>query len=978
LLLCLESLHGINLEEQFNKSNFLTSGVNEAIVLYLNVMVTCLGIKKKVITAFVKALNEISKQYDNICLTASKLIKHLVTPKITALTQCSFLIQFKEFAKSTDELLVKKLEEYGRTIITQLIVPIELYLKELSFDEASYNNILNKFQKDYANYKSNIQKLNATKEKLTQNIEKIKENIQKTSDDPNNFSKYESKLLGLRNEEEINNEAYINFYKGQRKYLEDFLDVTRRSTLAVKEKENHKLNEFKDNNLIVMKTQEKLFTQITEFLEFKNQIVCDKSTCLSCLKGVYNQLTPDQNAIQLPEDFFNNIIDSIANGQDIVVQNVYFLNKDEALAFKDFNITDILKEDELKFFKDKLNFLKQNQMKISMKNTEGNKKKYDGIFFIDEDEIVKSNYSCALSDKILLQGKLYLTSKKVVFYSWFNNSTLFGKTLIEIPNDDIVSYNKKGNIIFDNELVIKTKTASFTFASFIGREKCLMDMKELYTNANLNATELNIDGDNVLIDESKDAKSCIQVPVTFDDPPVLPLIDRRSSTSPVLESRRREIKLDQPVLNIIKPQIDESQVNLIGQIVTLGNKLKDTSLLPRLSEITKLRLNTFDNINKRKFLANFVNNRNVGELPLPFIYNSCYNPNINCPELGKDKSFVINYLEIPQNYNIVLNKLDEVNWPKLIPKYYSDKETSLSYFGTIEGLNDLISEFEGANYNQIEYKYIYTHPILKKKFMGPSKLDVDDHFKIYFISPLCLIVEIFSNMSGYMMMDTFYTVLQYRFETVISHDEITDSIKYNTTMSANFTVEFIKDNWFKNKVIDHSIIDVREFIETVMLGCFDKVFEKNKQQYKLMRENVKSKPRFLSDISFVDTNALQNILQAVVQPTEVQDGQQPQELLLIDSPVATFKQPEPKSIELISLQEDNEMAIIRMLGEFVQIAQSDRRIMISVFIILVIIVLRYFDMPMFILLVVNILGLLLIYNRLSQIDSRLSQIEKNK
>ena len=35
--------------------------------------------------------------------------------------------------------------------------------------------------------------------------------------------------------------------------------------------------------------------------------------------------------------------------------------------------------------------------------------------------------SCALSDKILLQGRVYITTKRICFYSSFNKKTLFGK-----------------------------------------------------------------------------------------------------------------------------------------------------------------------------------------------------------------------------------------------------------------------------------------------------------------------------------------------------------------------------------------------------------------------------------------------------------------------------------------------------------------------------------------------------------------------
>ena len=101
-------------------------------------------------------------------------------------------------------------------------------------------------------------------------------------------------------------------------------------------------------------------------------------------------------------------------------------------------------QDEIESYREKLRYLKQNLKKISIKNllNTNTKQKYDDVFYIDSGEIVLDDFSCALSDLILLQGKLFITDKKLVFYSWFNNTTLFGKTIMEIPLTDIIYLDK--------------------------------------------------------------------------------------------------------------------------------------------------------------------------------------------------------------------------------------------------------------------------------------------------------------------------------------------------------------------------------------------------------------------------------------------------------------------------------------------------------------------------------------------------------
>ncbi len=100
------------------------------------------------------------------------------------------------------------------------------------------------------------------------------------------------------------------------------------------------------------------------------------------------------------------------------------------------------------------------------------------------DPLIES-YTCAVSWKILLHGRMYLTKSKLCFHSLFNNSTLFGgETKIVIPLEDVVHIEKKKNaLIFNNSISVKTKTNEIFFTSFVYRdrafeqlEKCLKEV----------------------------------------------------------------------------------------------------------------------------------------------------------------------------------------------------------------------------------------------------------------------------------------------------------------------------------------------------------------------------------------------------------------------------------------------------------------------------------------------------------------------
>jgi hypothetical protein len=74
-------------------------------------------------------------------------------------------------------------------------------------------------------------------------------------------------------------------------------------------------------------------------------------------------------------------------------------------------------------------------------------------------EKVLESYACALSLKILIQGRLYVTTKRLLFHSYFNDKTLFGKeTKIQILFSDVSRVEKKTNaMVFDNSISVFTK-----------------------------------------------------------------------------------------------------------------------------------------------------------------------------------------------------------------------------------------------------------------------------------------------------------------------------------------------------------------------------------------------------------------------------------------------------------------------------------------------------------------------------------------
>lgn len=94
--------------------------------------------------------------------------------------------------------------------------------------------------------------------------------------------------------------------------------------------------------------------------------------------------------------------------------------------------------------------------------------------------VLIESFSCALSQKLLLQGRLYITNTHIVFHSYFNSSTIFGReTLVSIPLADIIKIEKRAVLFFDNSLCLLTKSGSFLFKSLYYREQAYATLENL-------------------------------------------------------------------------------------------------------------------------------------------------------------------------------------------------------------------------------------------------------------------------------------------------------------------------------------------------------------------------------------------------------------------------------------------------------------------------------------------------------------------
>ena len=98
-------------------------------------------------------------------------------------------------------------------------------------------------------------------------------------------------------------------------------------------------------------------------------------------------------------------------------------------------------------------------------------------FGLTQGEVIDAVFSCALSDKMLVQGKMFISNKKIGFHSYFNKHTFIGETKMIIPKNDIIRIEKRYNaLIFDNSIAIVTPRGELFFTSFVFRDKAYVSI----------------------------------------------------------------------------------------------------------------------------------------------------------------------------------------------------------------------------------------------------------------------------------------------------------------------------------------------------------------------------------------------------------------------------------------------------------------------------------------------------------------------
>lgn len=414
-------------------------------------------------------------------------------------------------------------------------------------------------------------------------------------------------------------------------------------------------------------------------------------------------------------------------------------------------------------------------------------------FQLEEGEEIQNNFYCAYASRILRQGKLYVTSKKLIFDSVFNASTVIGKggAKLFIPLRDITKIVKTTHLlIFDNSIEIHTSKAVLFFTSFINRDHCaqLINMSISKLSPEERALGSKNDGLNVNKGQIEDDDN--------DNNNQIPNEKMKLTRYPKLKLKR---------------------------IKAIAAMLKDIDFFNRLNQIHNARLEEFKSFSKDEFYLpqsefkeTFINEP-ISLAPPVVIANYLFNPNTPIDEFGHQKSFFESIFLDRKDTDLVLD-IDKDN--NEIPLFFSDLDYNLSLFGDFDRNELETFLLDIPNWAKVsKYRIQLVHPI-KKYFIGPDKVSLDDRYYVYYISPKCLVVDDLSYGFGFPFSDTFVSITQYRFHIDYEFNERKGRFQFKTKCTISFLVKFVKSCIFAGKIAESGYETACEGIKFYM---FEKI-----------------------------------------------------------------------------------------------------------------------------------------------------------
>ena len=261
-------------------------------------------------------------------------------------------------------------------------------------------------------------------------------------------------------------------------------------------------------------------------------------------------------------------------------------------------------------------------------------------------------------------------------------------------------------------------------------------------------------------------------------------------------------------LNNIDLKNPETKIQFTNHNISNYNMLKDINFFERLKSISEERYSSFiedyqkDNffMEKEQFENIFIDEKNINiKYPLTLIFHYIFNPKTILTESSKNFFETIFTKRGDQDYSMTYDENDLID----IPKYFNDFNYVNNLFNNFNknDLNLFLDEIKTWKKIFIfDQKFKYTI----KHFIRVKNMNMHDVARVYFISPLDLIVDYHSYGSNFPMADVFIAITQYRFHCDINFNKKKGKFEFITSCTIYNTIKLVKKTLLEKTIIKES------------------------------------------------------------------------------------------------------------------------------------------------------------------------------
>lgn len=709
-------------------------------------------------------------------LNALKEIIHLRKEILTSLEKFlnNISMNYETFISSSTK--GQKIYQFKASNCTQL--SSDDFFPHLMDFLYNLNNLLVKKAEEFVN-KNNLilPSLDGMIKELSNDECSIDNIVSKVEKEKENFNANLNKAT-KENSADLIDDCYNKFSDIAKEMENDISEVVKRFIEQGKSIEQLKKGSI-DN---ITKQLEKLFQFLVDFTGVSDSLL-NKNNTEELIKHIILSTIKNENVDKYIEYILKNIHLLVKNHQlDLLNEPIISIenniNKEETIKFE---VSKCLNENQVNTFNEKLKSYKEKNKKQIQKSNVLNDVFTQIIpFELKENESKKkSNAVYVLIEDYVSLSMLYLLNNRLVLYSIAN----------------------KNNISFDLITLSITKN-QYDFLLSIGNNK---------------------ENQSIILTQSTKA--------LYEE------LEQKISNYKEEEKNNKD------------GSMNKSSVDDIIKKLGIGKNIKPIELNKIIKEVQIDNMNHLTSLNSfhKEFKKHFIVDKeldytiNDKQIPIPLymIYKVLYDPQFICLASPENKVNFILYLQrIRNDYDNIYTQTNLS--PETIPSFFSETiEHNYELYSKAQQLNQkeiqsIISDMKKFP-NKQEFNYNYYHPIPNPVFMGPKLLKIDDSYTIFFVSPTCLIIEIKSQSSGFMLLDSFYTVAKYQFESEYNDDMTLKSTKLN----AFFTIEFVKDNWFKNKVESNGYAENEEYMCNFVVPNMVQELQRNmKSLLEIKKENL--------------------------------------------------------------------------------------------------------------------------------------------